>query len=388
MLRGRHRHIIGLVILAAFFYGTSLLLKDTSMLVNLLGRQFISEPEQEPMLIEDNPPPDLSPPEQVEVPTHVPRPVGEGTANATLVFLARNSELDGVLSSMEHVETRFNKRFGYPWVFLNEVEFEDEFKRRVQEATSAPVSFGLIPHDHWYQPDWVDEDRAREGREKMKALNMIYADNVPYRNMCRFNSGFFFHHPLLQPYRYYWRVEPGISYTCDIPYDPFDYLRDHGKIYGFTITFTEWEATIPTLWASVKEFVEKYPQYVSENNAMSYLSKDGGKTYNLCHFWSNFEIADLDFWRSEAYQKFFEFLDSKGGFYYERWGDAPVHSIAAALFADKEKLHFFNDIGYSHPPFEHCPAGELRNGKNCNCNPAMSIDRRPQSCLTKYEKLW
>lgn len=33
--------------------------------------------------------------------------------------------------------------------------------------------------------------------------------------------------------------------------------------------------------------------------------------------WSNFEIGDLDFWRGETYMKFFEFLDSKGGFYYE-----------------------------------------------------------------------
>jgi hypothetical protein len=33
--------------------------------------------------------------------------------------------------------------------------------------------------------------------------------------------------------------------------------------------------------------------------------------------WSNFEIGDLDLWRGEAYGKFFEFLDEKGGFYYE-----------------------------------------------------------------------
>ena len=33
--------------------------------------------------------------------------------------------------------------------------------------------------------------------------------------------------------------------------------------------------------------------------------------------WSNFEIADMDFWRSEAYMKYFDYLDSKGGFYYE-----------------------------------------------------------------------
>jgi hypothetical protein len=28
--------------------------------------------------------------------------------------------------------------------------------------------------------------------------------------------------------------------------------------------------------------------------------------------WSNFEIADLDFWRGEAYTKFFDHLDAKG----------------------------------------------------------------------------
>lgn len=33
--------------------------------------------------------------------------------------------------------------------------------------------------------------------------------------------------------------------------------------------------------------------------------------------WSNFEIADMDFWRGEAYSKFFDYLDSQGGFYYE-----------------------------------------------------------------------
>ena len=33
--------------------------------------------------------------------------------------------------------------------------------------------------------------------------------------------------------------------------------------------------------------------------------------------WSNFEIGNLDLWRGEAYSKFFDFLDSKGGFYYE-----------------------------------------------------------------------
>ena len=53
---------------------------------------------------------------------------GTRRANAVLLMLARNSELDGALSSVQQLEDRFNKRFGYPWVFLNEVPFTDEFK--------------------------------------------------------------------------------------------------------------------------------------------------------------------------------------------------------------------------------------------------------------------
>jgi len=92
--------------------------------------------------------------------------------------------------------------------------------------------------------------------------------------------------------------------------------------------------------------------------------------------WSNFEIGDLDLWRSEAYSTFFDFLDQKGGFYYERWGDAPVHSIGAALFAKKEQIHFFNDIGYRHEPFQHCPQGDAHKRGKCWCDPDQNFGER------------
>lgn len=42
---------------------------------------------------------------------------------------------------------------------------------------------------------------------------------------------------------------------------------------------------------------------------------------------------------------FFNYLDKSGGFFYERWGDAPVHSIAVALFLDKSEVEYFENIG-------------------------------------------
>jgi len=309
-------------------------------------------------------------------------------ANAVFVLLARNSDLNGVVSSMKQMEDRFNKKFQYPYVFLNDQEFEEGFKKRVSKLTDAKVEFGVIPKDHWNQPDSINETTASAARETMSKNGVIYGGSVPYRNMCRFNSGFFYKHELLKPYKFYWRIEPDVKFFCDLDYDPFLIMQDQNKVYGFTVSLYEYEATIPTLWDAVKEFKRDNPTLISPDNAMSFLSDDGGDTYNRCHFWSNFEIADLDLWRGVAYNKFFDFLDSKGGFYYERWGDAPVHSIGAALFAKKEQIHFFNDIGYRHEPFQHCPQGDIHTRGKCWCDESQNFDYEWYSCLKRYDSMF
>jgi hypothetical protein len=43
--------------------------------------------------------------------------------------------------------------------------------------------------------------------------------------------------------------------------------------------------------------------------------------------WSNFEIADMDFWRSQTYTEYFDYLDSMGGFYYEVSRYLEVHTL-------------------------------------------------------------
>ncbi|KAI0631369.1 alpha-1,2-mannosyltransferase [Trametes polyzona] len=322
----------------------------------------------------DNPP-------VVDIPTHETYINGTKRANAVLLMLVRNSELESALGSIKELEQRFNKRFGYPWVLLNEVPFTQEFMETISKVISGPVTFGRIPHEHWYQPDWIDEEKATADREKMAADGVIYGGSLSYRNMCRFNSGFFYKHPLLQPYKWYWRVEPNVHFHCDVDYDPFLFMEKNDKVYGFTIQLTEWPLTVVTLWDA------EHPRYLAHNNAMEFISDDKGESYNMCHFWSNFEIANMDFWRGEAYSKFFDHLDSKGGFYYERWGDAPVHSIGAALFARKDQLHFFKDFGYEHEPFQHCPLDiDVWEARNCDCDrPASFI--YGSACYPKWENM-
>lgn len=304
---------------------------------------------------------------------------------ATFVTLARNSDLYSLLPAVKSVEDRFNHKFQYDWVFLNDEEFTDEFRRVTTAMISGKTKYGLIPKEHWDFPPNIDKDKAAETRMQMKQDQIIYGDSIPYRFMCRYESGLFYRHPLMDDYDWYWRVEPDIKLYCDIDYDVFKFMKDNGKKYAFTISIKEYIGTIKTLWSTTKDFMRAHPEHLAKNNMLDFISDDDGESYNLCHFWSNFEVASLDLWRSKAYSDYFDWLDKAGGFFYERWGDAPVHSIAAALFLDRSEIHHFDTMGYYHPPFHQCPVDEeVRLHHKCDCNPNDDFTWKSYSCTTKF----
>jgi len=43
-------------------------------------------------------------------------------------MLARNGDLNGIITSVKQMEDRFNKKFQYPYVFLNEEPFSNDFR--------------------------------------------------------------------------------------------------------------------------------------------------------------------------------------------------------------------------------------------------------------------
>ncbi|KAF9894735.1 alpha 1,2-mannosyltransferase 2.4.1 [Aspergillus nanangensis] len=305
--------------------------------------------------------------------------------NATFVTLARNGDVWDIAKSIRQVEDRFNRNYHYDWVFLNDKEFDETFKKVTTSLVSGTTHYGIIPNEHWSYPEWIDQDKAKKARETMEEKHIIYGGSESYRHMCRYESGFFFRHPLMLNYEYYWRVEPSIELYCDVSFDPFRFMKENNKKYSFVLSLYEYYETIPSLWDSVKKFMGNHPEHIAEGNSMDFLSDDGGKTYNKCHFWSNFEIGSLEWLRSKEYIDYFETLDHDGGFFYERWGDAPVHSIAAGILLPKEDLHFFNEIAYYHIPFTHCPTSEqMRLDLKCSCNPGDNFDWKGYSCTSRF----
>ncbi|KAG0170531.1 alpha 1,2-mannosyltransferase 2.4.1 [Apophysomyces sp. BC1015] len=64
--------------------------------------------------------------------------------HAGFIVLVRNSELYGMLSSMRDLEDRFNHKFGYPWIFLNDEPFTEEFKSHTTAITHGKTYYGLV----------------------------------------------------------------------------------------------------------------------------------------------------------------------------------------------------------------------------------------------------
>ena len=204
--------------------------------------------------------------------------------NATFVTLARNSDLWEIARSIRQVEDRFNRNYNYDWVFLNDKPFDDDFKKVTSALVSGKTHYGLIPEEHWSFPSWIDQKKAEAVREDMRQRKIIYGDSISYRHMCRYESGFFFRHPVMNQFEYYWRVEPSVELFCDVHYDPFRFMKDNKKKYSFVLSLYEYVETIPTLWDSVKKFTKDHPEHIHPDNSMAFLSDDGGDTYNKCHF--------------------------------------------------------------------------------------------------------
>jgi mannosyltransferase len=113
-------------------------------------------------------------------------------ANAVLLMLARNTEVEGAIASVRSVQEQFNDHFAYPWVFLDDAEWSGEFKDKVGRAVGegVDVKFEQIPKHMWEYPEWIDQDKAKADMQWMEQKKIQYGGSESYRHMCRFQSGY------------------------------------------------------------------------------------------------------------------------------------------------------------------------------------------------------
>lgn len=151
------------------------------------------------------------------------------------------------------------------------------------------------------------------------------------------------------------------NYTCGIQYDVFRFMQENKMVYGFNMAILD-NVSFPSLWEKTQAFRNTHKKFVHKEANLDWAlhrSKDPDSliraattihdtptTSEHCQFYPNFEIGSLDFFRGRAHQAYFHHLDQSGGFYYEQFGDAPVHTLSIGMFLPKRQVWFFQDIGY------------------------------------------
>lgn len=335
-------------------------------------------------------------------------------ARGCFLVYAEESNLHELKGAVRQIEDRFNRKYNYSYVVLSQNSLSEKLKMYVRSMTNSLVEFGEIPSEYFTLPPHLDQNTVDGKFEEMRKNKVIYGDDYGFHFRNRYFSGPFAFHPLLMKYDYYWRFEPKVEYSCDVEYDVFQWMKNENKKYGFIITIKEFASTIPTLWEKTKKFLlDKGENFVKDRKLLKFIVEDvdneassnlmnmtqpnqdqnyiewiSQSSYNLCHFWTNFEILDLNLVRSPEWQEIFRYYDNAGGFFYERWADPVVHTIATSVLLNLDQVHWFKDFGYHNSPYTYCPQ-EKAIYKYCHCNPPDSyhISVNAGKCARHFAKL-
>ena len=160
-----------------------------------------------------------------------------------------------------------------------------------------------------------------------------------YRHMCRFHANTVYTHPIFQDLEFAWRLDDdSLLLGPNIDYDVFKFMKDHDLVYGYNAIDRDIPPCAVGLWRAAVNYMNH--SHIRDQ----YLSR--WPRYWM--FYNNFEISNLSIWRSKEYRGFMRYIDDLGGIYKYRWGDAPMKSLALAMFVSPEKIHKFKHIGYQH----------------------------------------
>jgi len=243
----------------------------------------------------------------------------------------RTVSSSGVLfrSFAQHFDENFNNAFDYPVIIFHESDVDEAGKLNLRSLTRSTLYFQRVD---FRLPPFINA-----------SLISTHCDGLArfgfgYRHMCRFHAMKIYDEPILasDTLDYIWRLDDDSLLTKPVKYDVFRYMREHRLRYGYVLKSSDSSDCVYGLEDAVQEYCE------NKKMTPSFVWRMPTIVYN------NFEVSDVSLWRSTGYRDFIDFIDSKGGIFYHRWGDAPIKSLAVSLLLREDEVHQFNDIGYSH----------------------------------------
>jgi hypothetical protein len=266
----------------------------------------------------------------------------------------RVADLQGALESLDE---RFNNRYGYPVVVFHSIDAFDPHSPPLTEAQQTSLRAGSRSTLIFAALNFT-EYAAAPGAAGAPAL--VYGKSMGYRHMCRFFAGLIAHHPALAEFDFYWRLDSDSRLSENVRYDVFAQLPCHGWRYTYAQTACDAPGVTAGLWQTVAshyaqltrggDLAVRLTGILTEHGTCDHSEEAGaqGPAWNNVIFYNNWEIVDLSWLRSAEYADFFAAVDAAGGFYTNRWGDAPVRTLLVHALLAPEEIHRFSYFRFRH----------------------------------------
>jgi len=254
-------------------------------------------------------------------------------ANAVIVYLCGPSAQDrlDLEESLRRLYIHFNRQFQYDVIVFHENLSGDYIKWLFERPyCKMPIRDVVI---RFHIPPGTPDN--------------VINSTPGYRAMCRWFSGPFFHCEELKNYRWCWHFDTDSFLMGPVEYDPFLYLQEHNKIYGYQVIYNEPPHARVGFWEVTKKFIE---QKGIQSDFLK-LHSDAQGNWNYDYYYSDFAIFDLDFFRANNYMEYFKYIDASGGFWLHRYGDTLMCSLGLFMFAKEKDTHQFRDIAWMHQTY-------------------------------------
>ncbi|OLN96319.1 Alpha-1,2 mannosyltransferase KTR1 [Colletotrichum chlorophyti] len=337
---------------------------------------------------------------------------------AVFIVLVEEHQLNQMVDSIQQLERHFNNKYRYDWAFFSNKELSDDFKDATSNATTATITYDLIPEQHWVKSNPVE-------RGPFVDVDKELLESISYRK--RWSAGLFAREKRLQAYDWFWMVEPGAQFLCDITVDVFRLMKDRGIFYGTNEVSPENIFESELLWQSTKRFIEEHPEIVQPQADIIWILSNDGKLstptitknyyddddnedgepkllsnevndsacgarrqkqecalspsvpqnadiqqcepepvadsfttrlaakYNHCNLNTPIEIGYLEHFRGPEHKFYFEHLDKAGNFVYGTASNIPIHSLSASMFLPRDRVWLLNDMPCEMRGRHSCP---------------------------------
>lgn len=274
--------------------------------------------------------------------------------NAAIAYLTRERDLWLLRTSIRLLFLNFNKEHDYTVIV-----FHDDLTPVTISNLLVTLSLdlGYTPKLNFEKLQFVLPEEVSTDPSRYTLSLTTFP--IGYRHMCRFYAGQIFNHPALLPYKFYMRLDSDSFILSKPKKDPFVHMEENGYQYAF-MEKEELDApwACEGLWDCTKEFIDTNLDRIS-NPPTAW----NGELYN-----TNFEIADMSFFREKNYQDYFNHVDSTRNIYYKRWGDHCIRWLGMRLFMKPENILCIEDFCYQH-------GGDVRNIQYADRS---SIDLEPE----------